>query len=141
MKGLKRVAGTSALICASIGLSLLYSSIAATQQVAVTPATQGWVTVHIAPQPLRDALRVFADQTQLQVVYRSEQIDPTVTCAAVEGTYRAEEALARLLGTSDLRAVRINARTLAIRGVSNHSHHKSGVVSASSPTPAPTDRE
>jgi hypothetical protein len=137
MKGLKSAVGAIAVI-----LSLLYSSIAATQQTAAaTPATQGWVTVHIAPQPLRDALRVFADQTQLQVVYRSEQIDPTVTCAAVVGTYRAEEALARLLGKSDLRAVRINARTLAIHGVSNHSRRRSDVVSASSPTPDPTDPE
>jgi hypothetical protein len=136
VKGLKSAVGEIAVI-----LSLLHSSIAATQQTAVTPATQGWVTVHIAPQPLRDALRVFADQTQLQVVYRSEQIDPTVTCAAVVGTYRAEEALARLLGKSDLRAVRINARTLAIHGVSNHSRRRSDVISASSPTAHPTDPE
>src|SRR6185437_117617 len=84
------------------------------QQNAVTPATQTRVTVHIAPQPLREALRVFAEQTHLQVVYRSEQIAPGAISVAVTGTYPAEEALARLLSSSDLRAVRINARTLAV---------------------------
>jgi hypothetical protein len=152
MKGLRGVGRAIAVIealtvkgralrCAAAILSMLASAIAAPQQSSVTPATQNWVTVHIAPQPLREALRVFADQTQLQVVYRSEQINPTVICAAVVGTYPAEEALARLLGTSDLRAVRINARTLAIHVASNRSTRKGGVASASSPDSTPTDPE
>jgi hypothetical protein len=157
MTGLRGAAPTSAVVGAmarrrkalrstAAVLWMLASDIAAPQQSSTAPATQtattqNWVTVHIAPQPLREALRVFADQTQLQVVYRSEQINPTVVCAAVVGTYPAEEALARLLGTSDLRAVRINARTLAVHVASNHSGRKGGVVSASSPGSAPTGHE
>jgi hypothetical protein len=128
------------LAASLLGL-LFYSGIAVSQNMT-SPLPPGKpVTVHILPQPLREALRVFADQTQLQVVYRSEQIDPTILCAAVIGTYPAEEALARLLGTSDLRAVRINARTLAIHVASNRSHRKGDVVRASSPRSEPTDPE
>ena len=73
------------------------------------------VTVHIPAQPLGEALRVFAEQTHLQLVYRAEQINSKISSTAVEGTFPAEEALARLLGGSHLRALRINARTLAVR--------------------------
>lgn len=125
MKVAKRTARAIGVI-----LWMLGDGIAVSQQAAVKTATQTRVTVHIPPQPLRDALRVFAEQTQLQVVYRSEQIDPTALSAAVEGTYPAEQALALLLGTSALRAVRINARTLAIH-VAQY-RHKGDVV---------TDRE
>jgi hypothetical protein len=120
---------------------LLYNGIAISQNTTSPPPPGPPVTVHILPQPLREALRMFADQTQLQVVYRSEQIDPKVICAAVIGTYPAEEALARLLGSSNLRAVRINARTLAIHVASDRSRRKGDVVRASSPRSEPTDHE
>jgi hypothetical protein len=137
MNGKKKVARTVGVI-----LALLGSGIAAQQPSAVIPATQQSVTIHIPPQPLRKALRMFAEQTQLQVVYRSEQIDAARVSTAVEGTYSAEEALALLLGSSDLRAVRINSRTLAIHVASaDRPHRKGDVVRASSRQPDQADHE
>src|SRR5579864_5369193 len=88
MNGRKKLARTVGVV-----LALLGSAFAAQQPNAVIPATQQSVTIHIPPQPLRKALRRFAEQTQLQVIYRSEQIDAAGVWTAVEGTYSAEEAL------------------------------------------------
>ena len=129
MSRTKRVAWAVGVV-----MPLLGAGFAASQQSAVTGVTQSRVTVHIPPQPLREALRVFAEQTQLQVVYRSEQIDAGAISTAVAGTYPAEEALARLLGSSDLRAVRINARTLAIHVASADGAHRKGEVVRASTT-------
>ena len=123
-------------------LSMLHSWSATSQQVAVTAATQNRVTVRIPPRPLREALRMFADQTHLQVIYRSEQIDAGVMSTDVSGTYSADEALARLLGALQLHAVRINARTLAIRKSSmERTHSKIDLVRAASPQVDQPDHE
>jgi len=113
-------------IAVSIGIALcLGAQFAASQQNRGVSVTQTWVMVHIPPQPLREALRKFAEQTHLQVVYRSEQIDATAISDAVSGTYPAEEALALLLGSSS--DLRINARTLAVH-VASADHTPQGVV-------------
>lgn len=70
---------------------------------------------NIASQPLNRALRALADQSGVQLAYRTAIASGAVT-PAVRGTMTTEQALARLLAGSGLRYSFTNANTVTILG-------------------------
>src|SRR3569833_542734 len=70
-------------------------------------------TFHIDGQPLNQALRVFSDQSGLQIVYHTELL-PEIATRRVDGIYDAQTALNRLLRGTGLVARQVNTRTFAI---------------------------
>lgn len=76
---------------------------------------QAQAVIDIKPQPLRDALRVFGEQTGLQILYRSEGLAlDGKTTAGVSGTLTTRAALEQLLSASGLEYEFINERTVRI---------------------------
>jgi iron complex outermembrane receptor protein len=69
--------------------------------------------IRVAPQSFAQALRSFADQTQLQVVYPAE-LGAGLTSPGAQGTLTAEQALQSLLNGTGLSYQFINDRTIAI---------------------------
>jgi hypothetical protein len=73
------------------------------------------VQIRIPRQTLATALTSLAEQTGIQLVYRTEEVSATLVAPSVSGMYTPETALVRLLADSGLEAFRINERTLGIR--------------------------
>lgn len=107
-----------ALRCAfALTLAIAGQTYAATSDPLLNGAATGMlVTLHIAPQPLPEALSAFAEQTGLQLVYHVEDINSHQIVPAVSGQYTPEAALTRILDTCGLSYHYVNARTVAIRG-------------------------
>ncbi|MEJ1964640.1 MAG: TonB-dependent receptor [Gammaproteobacteria bacterium] len=70
--------------------------------------------LNVPAQSVFEALKTFAAQTNLQVVYFSEVGEGAASAGAV-GTLRADEALKQLLGGTGLTFQFLNERTVAIR--------------------------
>jgi Secretin and TonB N terminus short domain len=71
-------------------------------------------TLHIASQPLENALQDFARQTGLEIIVFSSLTDGQ-RAPALDGRYTVEEALRALLAGSMLAYHRVNAKTIEIR--------------------------
>lgn len=83
------------------------------QPVAAQAAAQQY---SIPAGDLESALRHYATQNRLQLVYSSELVEGKRT-AGLAGSYTREDALARLLRGSGLRAEPVDASTIALRKV------------------------
>jgi len=70
--------------------------------------------VDIRPQPLRIALRKFAEQTNLQVLYSDTEVESTLYARGVKGEYSAEAAIRELLADVKLSGEFVNEKTIAI---------------------------
>jgi iron complex outermembrane receptor protein len=70
--------------------------------------------IDVPPQPAFEALKAFAAQTRLQLVYYSE-LTEGIASPGVTGTLTAEDALRRLLSGTGLAFQFLNDRTVAIR--------------------------
>src|SRR5882724_6105276 len=68
------------------------SAVAASQQPAGSSAGPVQVQLRIRQQPLPDGLRSFAEQTGLEVAYRTEEVSPSVVSRALIGRYTPEAA-------------------------------------------------
>jgi iron complex outermembrane recepter protein len=73
-------------------------------------------TLHIASQPLDNALQEFARQTGVQILVFSHLTDGQ-RAPALDGRYTVEEALKALLADSMLTFHRVNAKTIEIRSL------------------------
>ena len=71
-------------------------------------------TLHIANQPLDNALQEFARQTGVQIIVFSYLTDGR-RAPALDGRYTVDEALKALLADSMLTFHRVNAKTIEIR--------------------------
>jgi hypothetical protein len=104
---------------ALVGIAvMLLGSFAAAQQSAAPALTYRFA---MAEQPLSEALKQFATQTGLQLVYHTEQVSPRLIAPPISGAYTSEAALTRLLAHSDLRYYHINDKTIAIRTAASES--------------------
>src|SRR5689334_2453938 len=100
-----------------------------------------WLASPIAPQPLAAALREFAAQTGLQLIYVSD-VAATQESKGCSGGVSAQEALERLLEGSGVQFEFINDRTVRIfaghaeAALSSSSATANMVVRAEKPEPA-----
>ncbi len=81
--------------------------------------------VNLEPQPLSDALKSFADQTGLQVMFFSEVTDGVET-NALNGDYTADAALDTLLASTGLTYDYINDKAVTVRAIDNASESPRG---------------
>src|SRR5687767_1154188 len=98
---------------------------------AGTAAADETYKLDIPAQPLSKALRIFAEQSGIQIVYYA-QIAEGQTASRVLGTLSAKEALAALLAGTKLRFETVNADTVAIRQMlpQNHGSASGGIGAA-----------
>ena len=96
-----RLAAALALVCAG-----LFSR-------ATRGAEPEAYTLHIASQPLDDALQEFARQTGVQIIVFSYLTDGQ-RARAVDGPYTVDEAMKALLADSMLTFQSVNAKTIEI---------------------------
>lgn len=80
---------------------------------AETPAQQA-IHLRIPSQPIGEALNAFAEQSGLQLLFRSE-LGEGVTAPAVQGVLSAQQALELLLAQSGLKYEFINPHTVTVR--------------------------
>lgn len=70
-------------------------------------------SVELAGGPLGHMLRVLSDAYATNILFEADMLDGR-TAPAISGTYSIDEALARLLESQALRAVRVDQKTIAI---------------------------
>jgi iron complex outermembrane recepter protein len=105
---------TSAILSRTLA-ALLVCSTAHAEESNAPAGSQIRVALNIHAQPLREALRVFGEQTGLQVLFRSEDLlAEGVTIAPVSGDLSADEALERMLARTGLKHEFINAKTVRV---------------------------
>ncbi len=89
-------------------------SIWALMYCGVSVAQARLVNVDIQAQPARTALRLFGEQTGLQVSFRAEEISKDMEVSAVKGRYSPAEALSRMLAKTGLKYEFVNERTVRV---------------------------
>src|ERR1700692_780212 len=124
---LVRMAVLQALACAS-GLVL-----ATPGQASADPAR-----FDIAAQPLPNALKSFAAQAKMQLLYRYDVVSHA-TARPVTGQLEKHAALERLLLGTGLEAVYSNENTATIRLISAGEKATSGAKAATDDKPSPTN--
>jgi len=92
---------------------LLTAHAPAQQQIAVSVAQK--VTLHIAPQPVGDALSEFGRQTGLTIMIQSV-MGRGVISPKLEGEYTPSSALDQLLAHTGLHYEYLDAKTVAVLG-------------------------
>ena len=73
------------------------------------------VAFRIDAQPIDGALKEFASQANLQLVYETTEVSPNIRSEHVAGAFTPEAALSRLLAHTNLDYKFINDRTVSIR--------------------------
>src|ERR1700674_3898329 len=124
---LVRLAVLQALTCAS-GLML-----AAPGEASADPAR-----FDIAAQPLPNALKSFATQAKMQLLYRYDVVSHA-TARPVTGQLEKHAALEQLLRGTGLEAVYSNDTTATIRPASAGEKGVSGTKAATGDKPTPTN--
>jgi iron complex outermembrane recepter protein len=99
----------------SFGLLCITGSGYAVAQDAAAQTSSSSVRLHIASQPLPQALTALATQTGVQLVYHPEDISAGVISPAVSGSYTPDKALTKILDSSGLSFYHVNSNTIAIR--------------------------
>jgi outer membrane receptor protein involved in Fe transport len=87
----------------------------AAQTPAMAGNLSGTVLFRIDAQSANEALKQFASQANVQLVYESRDIDPAIHTPSLAGSFTPEEALTRLLAHTNLEYRFINTRTVSIR--------------------------
>lgn len=96
-------------------LAATLSDPAAYGQSSLPAGSESTVAVNIERQAVREALRVFGEQTGVQVLFRSEGVTTQgVTSQRVVGQFSAQEALARLLANTGLKYEFVNEHTVRV---------------------------
>ncbi|MEK7768211.1 MAG: TonB-dependent receptor plug domain-containing protein, partial [Pseudomonadota bacterium] len=121
-----------------IGIGLLIFALV--PLAAFGPARSAWaqadtVTVNIPPQDLSSALKAFADQTNLQVLYASDLAGGLTTKGAV-GTVTPQEAIRQLLEGTGLQYTFTDAKTVTLQTAAplSPTSHTEPLGSAEPPT-------
>jgi iron complex outermembrane receptor protein len=113
----------------AVALALLWAGLFPRAMRAAEPEAY---TLHIASQPLDNALQEFARQTGVQIIVFSYLTDGQ-RAPALDGRYTADEALKALLADSMLTFHRVNAKTIEIRLLRRRTDHaNSGFLGRSS---------
>ncbi len=101
-----------------LGLTcILAAAVAAGQEKSKSGA--GWtlgepIAFNIPDEPLSRALKDFAAQSHLQLVYQTRDLESASSSAPLRGPYTAQAALERLLQDSDLHYKFLNEKTVSI---------------------------
>lgn len=109
---------------------------------AIMLSTSSWADesavyqVDLESQPLSDALKSFADQTGLQIMFFSELTDGVKT-ATLAGDYTVNAALDILLGSSGLTYEHINERAITVRAVHSVPEDEGGDSDSKNSQPTP----
>jgi hypothetical protein len=93
---------------------LLGSQIAASQQMPRVEGSTAAIQFRIPAQPMDRALKEFASQSKLQLIYATDDIVAGTVAHEVSGLYLPEAALAQLLASSCLGYKFVNTHTVAI---------------------------
>lgn len=72
------------------------------------------LSFQIEPLPVGEALKLFAAQSGIQLVYETQSIDPQIRSSGLVGTFTPEAALSHLLAHTNLAYKFVNARTVSI---------------------------
>ena len=92
----------------------LCGQIAASQQIGSVHSAATPVRFSISAQPMESALREFANQARLQLIFATDDIAPGTVAPAVSGLYLPEAALTKLLERTSLSYKFVNANTVSI---------------------------
>ncbi len=100
-----------------LALALMAAARLVSAEDSRSPATSQTVAFHIERQPLDRALKTFADQAGLQLLFHVEgvSIPKGLQSPPLSGAFTPDEALQRLLASSGLRYQFVNPRTVTIR--------------------------
>lgn len=83
--------------------------------IAGSPASQfGELVFRIDAQPLEAALREFATQANIQLIYKTTDVNPNIKSSGIVGAFLPDVALSRLLAHTNLGYKFINNRTVSI---------------------------
>ena len=98
-----------------VGLAMVLALVCAgLSSRAIRSAEPEAYTLHIASQPLDEALQEFARQSGVQIIVFSHLTDGQ-RAPALDGRYTVDKALKALLADSMLTFRRVNAKTIEIR--------------------------
>lgn len=92
----------------------LGTPIVALQQTMQFQSAATTVQFNIPAQPMDRALKEFASQSRLQLIFATDDIASGTLAHAVLGTYRPEAALAQLLSESCLVYKFVNTNTVSV---------------------------
>ena len=109
--GVTRKRITSLRVLAAV---LLWTQTVAAQQLAQTERAATPVQFRIAAQPMDRALKEFASQARLQLIFASDDIASGTLAHAVSGLYLPEAALVQMLANSCLSYKFVNTNTVSI---------------------------
>src|SRR5579859_3811330 len=109
--------GSSVAACGVAGAWLFAGTVVAAAQTPLPApdAGLGKVTFQIDAQPIAEALRAFASQANLQLIYESTKVNSNIRSSNVEGAFTPEAALSRLLAHTNLDYKIVNSKTVSIR--------------------------
>src|SRR6185437_13402367 len=85
----------SAIVATGICLA---ASVAPAQPGSEPPAAL--IEVHLAAQPLRQALRALADAMHVQLAFDPSDVDPRAQSPALSGSYSVDQAFTEILAKS-----------------------------------------
>jgi iron complex outermembrane receptor protein len=103
------------VLAATCSLALTCGTGVAAQAPPAAPNLSGAVEFRIDAQSVSEALKQFASQAGVQLVYETRDIDPATQASRLAGSFTPEAALTRLLAHTNLEYRFINSRTVSIR--------------------------
>jgi iron complex outermembrane receptor protein/outer membrane receptor for ferric coprogen and ferric-rhodotorulic acid len=92
----------------------LWAQAVAAQQLAQIQRSTAPVQFSIAAQPMDRALKEFASQARLQLIFATDDIAVGTLAHAVSGLYSPEAALVQMLANSCLSYKFVNTNTVSI---------------------------
>jgi len=97
-----------------LAVAFLWTQTVAEQQLTRTERSTTPVQFRIAAQPMDRALKEFASQARLQLIFASDDIASGTIAHAVSGLYSPEAALVQMLANSCLSYKFVNTNTVSI---------------------------
>jgi iron complex outermembrane recepter protein len=108
------VAGKLKLGIRLLSVVFLWAQAVAAQQLAHAQSSTTPVQFRIAAQPMDRALKEFASQARLQLIFATDDIASGTLAQAVSGLYSPEAALMQMLAKSCLTYKFVNTNTVSI---------------------------
>jgi len=93
---------------------ILWGEVVVSQQPKQASTAAAPVEFSISAQPMDRALKEFASQARLQLIFATGDVTADTLAPAVFGLYLPEAALAKLLEKTSLRYKFVNANTVSI---------------------------
>src|SRR5579872_1424332 len=94
---------------------------------------KGEVAFRINAQPIAGALKEFASQAHLQLIYETTEVGSSIRSPIVAGEFTPEDALIRILAHTNLDYKIINNRTISIRSAEGASRSETTASNSAEP--------